>query len=128
LNDKLFLKGCKLPIKTDNILAPSPAKFLSQVDNNFVRGSQKNKLTPAQYEAAKTSFLNSPDMKMILYCLNLIKDNPSEEIILVTEETVDNNDSKLFQKIPAICQCLNINTLTLPKFLKKLKGIKLSFS
>lgn len=36
LNDKTFLKSSKVPYKTDSLLAPSPAKFLRQVENQFV--------------------------------------------------------------------------------------------
>jgi len=45
-----------------------------------------------------------------------------KEIILlkeVSEETVSNNDNKLFKKIPAICSILQIKYLKLPEFIKK---------
>jgi len=127
LTEKSFLKANKLPINTEYILPPAPAKFYRQVDNQFINGVVKNKLTPVQYENRKNDFLNSADMKLILFCLNLIKDYPDEDIFLVTEETEDSNDSKVFKKIPAICKTLEITTLTLPQLLEKYDGIDFEF-
>jgi len=127
LADKSFLKANKLPINTEYILPPSPAKFYRQVDNQFINGFIKNRLTPVEYENRKTDFLNSADMKLILFCLNLKKDNLFEEIYLVTEETEESNDSKVFKKIPAICKELEIETLHLPKLLEKFDKIDLEF-
>ena len=127
LSDKSFLKANKLPINTEYILPPSPAKFYRQVDSQFVNGVVKNKLTPVQYENRKTDFLNSADMKLILFCLNLKKGNLIEEVYLVTEETEESNDSKVFKKIPAICKELGIETLHLPQLLEKFDKIDLVF-
>jgi len=33
LTDKAFLKSFKVPYKTESLIAPSPAKFLRQVEN-----------------------------------------------------------------------------------------------
>lgn len=109
LNEKSFLKAHKIPVSTEYILPPAPAKFYRQVDNQFINGVIKNKLTPVQYENRKNDFLNSADMRLILFCLNLKKNAPKEEIYLVTEETEDSNDSKVFKKIPAICKIETVN-------------------
>ena len=127
LADKSFLKANKLPINTEYILPPSPAKFYRQVDNQFINGVIKNRLTPVEYENRKTDFLNSADIKLILFCLNLKKDNLFEEVYLVTEETEESNDSKVFKKIPAICKELEIETLHLPQLLEKFDKIDLEF-
>ena len=37
LKDKDFLKVSKVPFKTESLLAPSPAKFLRQVESQFVQ-------------------------------------------------------------------------------------------
>jgi hypothetical protein len=66
-------------------------------------------------------------MKLIILCLNLIRDHSDEEIILVTEETESNNDNKLFKKIPSICKELSITTMTLPELLGKYNGIDVEF-
>lgn len=128
LSDKLFLKAAKLPVKTDLLIAPSPAKFLRQIDNQFVNMTVKKskKLSDVEYENQKNRFLEDTDMKLIILSLNLIKEN-KEEIILVTEETETSNDNKLFKKIPAICKELDIITMSLPEVLKKYNDINLMF-
>lgn len=66
-------------------------------------------------------------MRLILFCLNFTKVNPLEEIFLVTEETEDSNDAKVFRKIPAICRILEIETLNLPQMLEKFDGVDIEF-
>lgn len=129
LKDKEFLKSNKLPFKTDSLIAPSPAKFLRQVDNQFVNSivKKQRKLTEVEYENQKNSFMQNADAKLILLCLNLIKDDNNGQIYLVTEESENNNDSKLFKKIPSICKELNIETLTLPELLQKYSDINVEF-
>jgi hypothetical protein len=127
LNDKTFLKSSKVPYKTDSLLAPSPAKFLRQVENQFVNTvvRRQKKLSDTEFENQKNSFLNDADMKQIILCLNLIKDG--ERVVLVTEETGSSNDNKLFKKIPAICKELEIETMTLPELIAKYDGIDIDF-
>lgn len=129
LEDKLFLKSAKLPFKTDSLIAPSPAKFLRQIDNQFVNSIvlKQRKLTDVEYENQKNHFLEDADMKLILLCLNLMRDNIDNEIILVTEETESSNDNKLFKKIPTICKELNIKTMSIPELLEKYDGIDVEF-
>lgn len=130
LKDKSFQKLSKLPYRTDSLLAPSPAKFLRQIDNQFVNTIilKQRKFTEVEYENQKNHFLEDADMKMIILCLNLIKDSSNEEIILVTEESETSNDNKLFKKIPAICKELNITTMTLPELLTKYNDIDILFN
>jgi hypothetical protein len=127
LNDKAFLKAAKVPYKTDSLLAPSPAKFLRQVENQFVNNVVRNlrDITDTEFENQKTAFLDDADMKQIILCLNLLKGG--EPVVLVTEETESSNDNKLFKKIPAICKELSIETLTLPELLAKYDGIDIDF-
>lgn len=127
LNEKEFLKAAKVPFKTDSLLAPSPAKFLRQVESQFVNTivRKQRKLTDTEFENQKNTFLNNADMKQIILCLNLQKDG--EKVVLVTEETESSNDNKLFKKIPAICKELNIDTLTLPELIDKYDGIDIDF-
>lgn len=127
LNDKTFLKSSKVPYKTDSLIAPSPAKFLRQLENQFVNKVVKRQrnLTNTEFENQKNSFLKDADMKQIILCLNLIKDG--EEVVLVTEETESSNDNKLFKKIPAICKELKIETMTLPELIAKYDGIDIDF-
>jgi len=127
LSDKAFLKIAKAPYKTDSLIAPSPAKFLRQVDNQFVNSviRKQRKLTDVEYENQKNDFMNGADMKLILLCLNFLKEDSA--VFLVTEESEGNNDNKLFKKIPAICRELSIQTLTLPQLLEKYNGIDVEF-
>lgn len=127
LNDKTFLKSSKVPYKTDTLLAPSPAKFLRQIENQFVNSviRHQRKLTETEFENQKNAFLNGADMKQIILCMNLVKDEVN--VVLVTEETDSSNDNKLFKKIPAICKELGIKTMTLPELIAKYDGIDIDF-
>jgi hypothetical protein len=126
LTDKKFLKAAKVPYKTDTLLAPAPAKFLRQVENQFVNlvVKKQRKLTETEFESQKNSFLNNADTKQIILCLNLLK--AGEKVILVTEETESSNDNKLFKKIPAICKELDIQTMTLPDLLNEFNDININ--
>ncbi|MBI3883906.1 MAG: DUF4411 family protein, partial [Sphingobacteriales bacterium] len=125
LNDKAFNKTHKLPLNTEFILPPAPAKFYRMVDNNFVVAVQRARLNETQYDSLKNDFMNSADMKMILTSLNLKKDNPLEDILLVTEETEVSNDNKVFKKIPAICSQLDLLTINIQQLIEKLEGVKI---
>lgn len=127
LTDKTFLKSAKVPYKTDSLLAPSPAKFLRQLDNQFVNSivKRQKKLTETEFENQKNAFLNDADIKQIILCLKLIQNG--ELVVLVTEETESSNDNKLFKKIPAICKELEIQTMTLPELIAKYEGIDIDF-
>ncbi|WP_312902432.1 DUF4411 family protein [Chryseobacterium taichungense] len=116
LTDKTFLKKFKIPHKTDSLIAPSPAKFIRMMENQFVVSVQRKKLTDVEFENRKNQHLEDADTKQIILCLNLIKSG--EKVYLVTEETADSNDSKLFKKIPAMCNELGIDCITLPELLK----------
>ncbi|WP_276974122.1 DUF4411 family protein [Flavobacterium filum] len=125
LTDKEFNKAHKLPLNTEFILPPAPAKFYRMVDNNFVVAVQRKRLNEIQYDSQKNDFMNSADMKMILTSLKQKSENPIEEIYLVTEETEASNDNKLFKKIPAICSQLDIQTINIQQLIDKLDGIKI---
>jgi len=116
LTDKAFLKKSKTPHKTDTLLAPSPAKFLRMVENQFVVTVQRKKITDVEFEVSKNKHLEDADTKQIILCLNLMQSE--SEVYLVTEETTESNDNKLFKKIPAMCNELNIKCITLPQLLK----------
>jgi hypothetical protein len=125
LTDKTFNKTHKLPLNTEFILPPAPAKFYRMVDNNFVVAIQRKRLNDTQYDSLKNDFMNSADMKMILTSLNLKSENPADEIYLVTEETEASNDNKVFKKIPAICSQLDIPTINIQQLIDKFEGINI---
>jgi hypothetical protein len=123
-----FIGESKQLVKTDALIAPAPGKFLSQVDNNFVVWSQKNRLTPTQYESQKSAFLKSADLRQIILCLDHINKSPDVEITIITEETEGANDNKLFKKIPAICGILGVGTMTLPELFRTYTNLHIQIS
>jgi hypothetical protein len=128
LSDKGFLKEYKIIVKTDELLPLAPGKFMNMLGNQFAIQGQLKRLNEAEFEVKKKEFMESADAKLILYCQHLIKGNPEEEIYLLTEETAAANDLKLFKKIPAICEILDIPVITLPELLlKKYPNINLGF-
>ena len=131
LKDPKFLKGAKCPVKTDTITASNHAQFLEQVDRDFQDQSLRRlkKINEAEYVVQKGIFMNSADMRMILTCLNLKeRGKKGEEVILVSEESRSLNDSKIFKKIPIICNYVGIQTLTLPRIFEHHYKLKVQFS
>jgi hypothetical protein len=110
-----YLDNKKIQVKTEEIL-PSK-KFFNQLENQFINGSIRNKLSDVQFENRKNDFLESADAKLLLYCLKN-KDLFEDELFLVTEETEGSNDNKSFKKLPSICKILEIEVKTLPELMK----------
>lgn len=117
LKDPDFLKSASLPIKTEFLIPPQPARFLRMVENQFANLGLVHQmgLTETEFENRKDDFMKGADARQIILCMNLLKDG--EEVVLVTEETERSNDNKVFKKIPAICNMLGILTMTLPELL-----------
>ncbi|MFC5682956.1 DUF4411 family protein [Flavobacterium sp. MAHUQ-51] len=118
LNDKDFKKSAKIPYNTELIIPPNTRLFYHLLNSVFVNSIVKKtrKITEVEFETLKNSHLNDADMKLILLSLNLISKN--ETVYLVTEESSESNDNKLFVKIPTMCRELNINCITLPDLFK----------
>lgn len=125
LSEKDFQHNFKIPVKTNDLLPPSPKTFYNLLDNNF-RTKSSRTLTDAEFETQKKEFLETADAKIILYAL--IRQSNNEDIIVVTEETEFGNDNKAFKKIPAICKMLDIKVMSLPDLLLKYDGIKFEFN
>lgn len=113
----LYLNEKNNRIKTTDIL-PSQ-KFFNQLENQFINGSVKNKLSDVEFESRKNSFLESADTKLLLFSIN----NKADNIIIISEETESNNDNKSFKKLPTICKILELEIKTLPELLKLYKDI-----
>jgi len=128
LLEKPFLKSAKAPRNTELILAPNTKKFFHLMNsafvNNIVRKSRN--ITDVEFETLKNSHIEDADMKMILLCLNMIA-NGEKEVVIVTEETSESNDNKLFKKIPAMCKELEIRCITLPELIELYEEIDLHF-
>lgn len=119
-----FLSDKKRLVKTDLILPDQ--KFFNILENQLCYGSQKNKLTPTEFEVKKKEYLETADAKLILYCEQDKKSLELDKPIIVTEETRSENDNKLFKKLPEICTILNIVNCNLPTLLKDHFQINLS--
>jgi len=128
LGDKQFKKATKLPLDTSSLIAPSPQRFFNMGDNYCAVMSQKSQLLATEYESQKGTCMESADIKQILLCLNLKSKDENIEIAIVTEETRDGNDKKLFQKIPMICSQVGIDTMPLPKLLATYTDISIDIS
>ena len=123
LEDEQFLRSSGIPYKTESLLAPYPARFLRMVDNQFAISAKKANLSDAQYDVQKNKYLLSADIKQIILCLNLMENH--ENVVIVSEESRASNDSKLFKKIPAICDILGIKSMTLPALLTRNNDIEI---
>ncbi len=118
LNDKDYKKSAKIPYNTELTIPPNTKKFFHLLNSVFVNSviMKAKKITEVEFETLKNSHLNDADMKLVLLSLNLIAQG--ENVFLVTEETSESNDNKLFVKIPAMCRELNISCINLPGLIK----------
>ncbi len=57
-----YIKDKKNQVKTTDLL-PSQ-KFFNQLENQFINGSVKNRLTDVEFENRKNSFMESADAKL----------------------------------------------------------------
>ena len=116
-----FIENSKKIIPTETILPD--ATFFNQLKNNFCNTEliKLKGLNDTEFEKEKNYFLNSADAKLILYALKFKADN----ICIVSEETLSNNDNKIFKKIPFICNMVDIKCCTLPEFLQDYFKIKI---
>jgi hypothetical protein len=117
-----FLNDKKKHIKTTDILPNST--FFNLLENQFCNKDVKKlqDITEVEFEFEKERYLKMADAKMILFALSIKKENP----ILVTEETKNANDNKLFKKLPDNCHTINIECCNLPKLFKDHFGINIS--
>ncbi len=117
-----FLKDKKKHIKTESIL-PNAA-FFNLLENHFCNKDVKKlkDITDVEFELEKDKYLKMADAKMILFALSIKKENP----ILVTEETKNANDNKLFKKLPDNCHAISIECCNLPILFKEHFGVNIS--
>lgn len=127
LKGKDFLKRHNLPLKTKNLIPAAPVRFYNMVDNNFTTPVKKQ-LSGSEFEQHKKEYLASADAKLILYAYNKQHEKPDIELAIVTEESGEANDNKVFKKLPAICKRLSIQSMALPEYLSISKDIDINFS
>ncbi|HSH50923.1 MAG TPA: DUF4411 family protein [Bacteroidales bacterium] len=121
VNTLTYLSEKNNQVKTTDLLPNQ--KFFNQLENQFINGSVKNKLSEVEFEDRKNAFLDSADAKLLLYSLK----NKAKEVVIVSEETESINDNKSFKKLPALCKILEIKIITLPEYLEKSEDIKFEF-
>ncbi|MBN2395638.1 MAG: DUF4411 family protein [Candidatus Atribacteria bacterium] len=109
-----FVKDKKFITKTVDIL-PSK-KFYNLLENQFCNAFQRRNLQDFEIENLTESFIKSADAKIIMTAI--AEKKQGQEIIVVTEETITNNDNKLFKKITAMCSALDIKCVRLPELIK----------
>lgn len=116
-----FLKSHNLTAMSFNEIITD--KLHREIDNNFIVSlAEKNRLDQKEYESHKQTFINSADFKIIHYALQ----NP--QCIIITEESLAENDNKLFKKIPRICLEKNIKYLSLTSFIQSKLKLSLHIS
>lgn len=119
-----FIEEKKNQTKTESLL-PEPG-FLRDLENRLCYVSRKNTLTETEFENRKQAFLEDADAKLILFCLSNKGKLNLDDLILVTEETKNDNDGKPFKKLPEMCELLNISHCSLPVLLENHYKLKLS--
>lgn len=118
-----FFKERELIYDDSDLLPPAPQKFSNLLDNNLNITIQKKRLTAEQFSEQKKEYMSTGDAKLIIYALN----NMDKDPIIITEETAYSNDSKLFKKIPAICDFLGIKHQTIAEWIAS-KGITVNWA
>ena len=116
-----FIKDKKKHKKTGDLI---PTKtFYNLLENQFCNQDIKKLkgITDTEFELEKNHFLQTADANLILYALSIKTLNP----IIITEETKNSNDSKLFKKIPENCRCIEMECCNLPELLKTHLGVNL---
>ena len=89
------------------------------LNNNFVdHVYKKTKLQGDEvlYQNAREEYLRSTDCRIVVYAMHK---QALEPIQVLTEESANQNDGKLFRKIPFICQQLEIPTLNAVEYFKQ---------
>lgn len=118
-----FLNDADIRVKDSELMPSAPRKFSNQMDNNFCVPLKRRMLNDEAYSIQKEQYLQSGDGKIIIYALNNIAKSPT----VITEETPQSNDGKLFRKIPAICDFLKIPHMSVAEWLSS-NGVTLNWS
>lgn len=117
-----FLEAKDGHSKTTNLL-PNRS-FFNMMENQFCNQATKRLkgITETEFEIEKQKFLNSADGKILLYGVL----NKSDDLLIVTEESNNDNDNKIFKKIPENCRTTNLTCCNLPTLLKDHFNINLA--
>jgi hypothetical protein len=109
-----FIESSKKAVNTKELLPTT--KFFNLLENSFCDKTvlKLKDIDDVGFEIEKSKYLKSADASLILYAMNYKANNP----IIVTEETLNSNDGKIFKKIPTNCKAVNIDCCTLPQLFK----------
>jgi hypothetical protein len=74
-----------------------------------------------KYAVLKEKFMDTADFRLILFAnqKNSIPDLFNENIKVVTDETRNANDGKIFKKLPVCCELVNITSENIVGYLKE---------
>lgn len=105
---------------------PEPNKIATpavhkKISNIWLHAKEKNRLDAEQFEEQKEKAIKGADFQLIFAALEHKTSHPDvvqDKSIIVTEETSSSNDSKLFHKIPKICEIEEIECISITKMLK----------
>lgn len=109
IKDKRFI--------TKPLTLESTKKFYNLLDNQFCNTFQKRSLEDFEIEQLTDQFVKSADAKIITTAMTLSKQG--KHVVVITEETIGNNDNKLFKKIPSMCSALDIDCIKLPELISR---------
>ncbi len=124
LNSK---QGKKLIVAPETFVPDQ--KLLRIVDENFAIRAKFNSLKPEEQEAQKDMFLRGGDFS-ILQCAYMEKKGMAgslfgDDLRVLTDESVAENDSKCYKKIPSCCKFLKTPTINICEYLKEVTGGKI---
>lgn len=116
-----FLGKPELAINTKELLPIKPKEFSHLINNSFVVTAKRKMLSDVEFDLLKQEFLTIADSKIILYCFNLQRSNrlSLDDSWVMTDETHQQNDGKLYKKLPILCDIIDVNVMTAVDFLNK---------
>ena len=106
-----------LIINTSDLLPFSTRKFDNLVNNNFSVSALVNN-GKVDFSMLKQNFLASGDGKIIVYAYNKMHEG-EKGFCVVTEETPFPNDGKVFKKLPALCDIIDVPHMNVVSLLER---------
>ena len=105
---------------------PIDKKINDIIDNQFRVQLAYRKLSEDEssrnqkYAVLKENFMNTADFRLMLFAKqNLIPNLFNENIKVVTDETRNANDGKIFKKLPVCCELVDITSENIVDYLKE---------
>ena len=95
--------------------------------SHWLNEDKRKELSKEKVKLAYRDFTKEADYHLIAFCLQKRRTDPGQEFIIVTEETIHQNDDKPFKKIPAICRIEGIRCINLVQMLCDELGVEIKF-